>query len=214
MPMTRSTQGAGCLSIGIQQRFPNGRNRAWTLGFGGPTSRVLGVRETSITCRRSLAMGMRRTIASRKRGSFRHRRACTRRGIRAGARGDVPGPDRARMPISLALSAIVPEICGVRCSAQVPTLAAPGRRRPGGVAKPRGLTQVQLAGRRVCIATRSAAGARRRRRGLETLAVLRSLGVIEGVTRALDPYESDIGRLRADEHLPQRVRPKRLTGAD
>lgn len=44
------------------------------------------------------------------------------------------------------------------------------------------------------------------------LRVLRGLGVIEGVTRALDPYESDIGRLRADELLPRRVRPKRLNG--
>jgi transcriptional regulator with XRE-family HTH domain len=44
------------------------------------------------------------------------------------------------------------------------------------------------------------------------LRVLRGLGLIDDVTRALDPYESDIGRLRADEHLPQRVRPKRLTG--
>jgi hypothetical protein len=24
--------------------------------------------------------------------------------------------------------------------------------------------------------------------------------------RAIDPYETDVGRMRADEHLPQRVR--------
>jgi transcriptional regulator with XRE-family HTH domain len=44
------------------------------------------------------------------------------------------------------------------------------------------------------------------------LRVLRGLGLLESLTRALDPYESDIGRLRSDEQLPQRVRPKRLTG--
>ncbi|HTE62243.1 MAG TPA: helix-turn-helix transcriptional regulator [Solirubrobacteraceae bacterium] len=44
------------------------------------------------------------------------------------------------------------------------------------------------------------------------LRVLRALGVLDGLGRALDPYESDVGRLRADEQLPQRVRPRRLTG--
>jgi transcriptional regulator with XRE-family HTH domain len=38
------------------------------------------------------------------------------------------------------------------------------------------------------------------------LEVLRSLGVLEGVVTATDPYESDLGRARADEALPQRVR--------
>jgi len=42
--------------------------------------------------------------------------------------------------------------------------------------------------------------------------VLRALGVLDEVPRALDPYETDIGRLRSDEHLPQRVRTKSLTG--
>ena len=42
--------------------------------------------------------------------------------------------------------------------------------------------------------------------------VLRALGVLDGVPRAIDPYESDVGRLRADEQLPERVRPKRLRG--
>ena len=36
--------------------------------------------------------------------------------------------------------------------------------------------------------------------------VLRVLGVLASVTRALDPFESDLGRARADEVLPQRVR--------
>lgn len=44
------------------------------------------------------------------------------------------------------------------------------------------------------------------------LRVLRALGVLDAVPRALDPYESDVGRLRADERLPQRVRSKDLTG--
>lgn len=40
--------------------------------------------------------------------------------------------------------------------------------------------------------------------------VLRALGVLDGIPRAIDPYESDIGRLRADEQLPERVRPRQL----
>jgi hypothetical protein len=42
--------------------------------------------------------------------------------------------------------------------------------------------------------------------------VLRALGLMDALPRALDPYESDVGRLRADEQLPQRVRPRDLTG--
>lgn len=36
--------------------------------------------------------------------------------------------------------------------------------------------------------------------------VLRVLGVLDGVVTAADPYETDTGRLRADEILPKRVR--------
>lgn len=43
-----------------------------------------------------------------------------------------------------------------------------------------------------------------------TLRVLRALGIIDGFTHALDPYESDVGRLRSDERLPERVHPRRL----
>ncbi len=39
------------------------------------------------------------------------------------------------------------------------------------------------------------------------LNVARALGVLERVVLAVDPYETDVGRLRADERLPQRVRP-------
>lgn len=36
--------------------------------------------------------------------------------------------------------------------------------------------------------------------------VLRTLGIMEAVVRASDPYETDVGRLRMDEILPKRVR--------
>lgn len=75
-----------------------------------------------------------------------------------------------------------------------------------------GLTQAQLAERAgVSIGT-----LRRLEDGdggvslANVLRTLRALGVLEGLTRALDPYETDVGRLRADELLPQRVRPKSL----
>lgn len=38
------------------------------------------------------------------------------------------------------------------------------------------------------------------------LNVLRALGQLDTVTGALDPYETDFGRARADQHLPKRVR--------
>lgn len=42
---------------------------------------------------------------------------------------------------------------------------------------------------------------------LETvLRVWRALGILDSVTEAVDPFNSDIGRMRADEVLPQRVR--------
>lgn len=36
--------------------------------------------------------------------------------------------------------------------------------------------------------------------------VMRALGVLDAVVTAADPYESDLGRARADEQLPKRVR--------
>ncbi|MBA2240927.1 MAG: helix-turn-helix transcriptional regulator [Solirubrobacterales bacterium] len=51
--------------------------------------------------------------------------------------------------------------------------------------------------------------------GLENLLrVLRALGLMEQVAHALDPYESDVGRLRSDEQLPRRVRPRSLIRPD
>ena len=44
--------------------------------------------------------------------------------------------------------------------------------------------------------------------------ILRALGLLDALTTALDPYETDVGRLRSDQQLPQRVRPKKLTGQD
>lgn len=39
-----------------------------------------------------------------------------------------------------------------------------------------------------------------------TLRVVRALGVLDEFASALDPYRSDVGRLRSEEALPQRVR--------
>jgi len=39
------------------------------------------------------------------------------------------------------------------------------------------------------------------------LSVARSLGILDDLISSIDPYASDLGRLRADERLPQRVRP-------
>ncbi|MBB3045758.1 helix-turn-helix domain-containing protein [Nocardioides soli] len=38
------------------------------------------------------------------------------------------------------------------------------------------------------------------------LNVLRALGQLDRAVEALDPYETDLGRARADDALPQRVR--------
>lgn len=82
--------------------------------------------------------------------------------------------------------------------------------------KLRGLTQAQLAER----AGVSTGTVRRLEDGdggisLENLlGILRGLGLLETLPRALDPYETDLGRLRAEERLPQRVRPRKLTGSD
>lgn len=82
--------------------------------------------------------------------------------------------------------------------------------------KLRGLTQAQLAdragiGRATLARFEQGDGGI----GLESLLrVLRALGILETLMRALDPYESDVGRLRSDEELPQRVRPLSLAGED
>jgi transcriptional regulator with XRE-family HTH domain len=81
--------------------------------------------------------------------------------------------------------------------------------------KLRGLTQAQLADR-AGVARNTLNRLERGDGGISTenlLRILRALGVLESIQRALDPYESDVGRLRSDQGLPDRVRPRRL-GAD
>jgi transcriptional regulator with XRE-family HTH domain len=79
----------------------------------------------------------------------------------------------------------------------------------------RGLTQVQLADRAGVsrdTLTRLEGGDG----GVSTenlLRILRGLGVLDNVSAALDPYASDIGRLRSEQQLPQRVRPRSLDGS-
>ncbi|HVA60236.1 MAG TPA: helix-turn-helix domain-containing protein [Mycobacteriales bacterium] len=43
------------------------------------------------------------------------------------------------------------------------------------------------------------------------LRVARALGVLDMLSVAVDPYSTDIGRVRADEALPERVRHRRST---
>lgn len=81
--------------------------------------------------------------------------------------------------------------------------------------KLRGLTAAQVAdragiGRDALRALETGAG------GIsfeKTLRVTRALGLMDQLVDAFDPYESDVGRLRADEQLPQRVRPRRTRDA-
>lgn len=82
--------------------------------------------------------------------------------------------------------------------------------------KLRGLTQAQL-GDRAGVARQTVARLERGDGAVSLEIVLRlmnSLGVLGNVTQALDPYQSDVGRLRSDEQLPQRVRPRDLTRGD
>jgi transcriptional regulator with XRE-family HTH domain len=46
------------------------------------------------------------------------------------------------------------------------------------------------------------------------LKIARGLGLLDQVTAAFDPLNSDLGRLRAAEQLPIRVRPRRMTRGD
>jgi transcriptional regulator with XRE-family HTH domain len=79
--------------------------------------------------------------------------------------------------------------------------------------KLRGLTQAQLADRSgVGVATVSRLENGDGNVTLESLLrVLRALGLLDSIVTALDPFESEIGRLRSEEELPERVRPRRLT---
>jgi transcriptional regulator with XRE-family HTH domain len=76
--------------------------------------------------------------------------------------------------------------------------------------KLRGLTQAQLADR-AGVARTTVVRLEGGDAGVSlenVLRVARALGILEAVPRAFDPYESDVGRLRSEEQLPQRVRPR------
>jgi len=78
--------------------------------------------------------------------------------------------------------------------------------------KLRGLTQAQV-GERAGVTRQTVARLEAGDGGvsIETLLrILRAIGILDALPTALNPYESDIGRLRADERLPERVRRKRL----
>jgi transcriptional regulator with XRE-family HTH domain len=103
---------------------------------------------------------------------------------------------------------------------QTRAIPVPVRRAQRGLAesiamwrKLRGLTQAQLAERadvsRGVIRRLEAADGGVSVENL--LRVLRSLGIQDLLTEALDPLASDVGRLRSDQELPRRVRPRRLT---
>jgi transcriptional regulator with XRE-family HTH domain len=82
--------------------------------------------------------------------------------------------------------------------------------------KLRGLTQAQIADR-AGVSTKTVERLEGADGGItleNSLRVLRALGLLDTIPRALDPYESAVGRLRSDEQLPQRVRPRNITGAD
>ena len=76
--------------------------------------------------------------------------------------------------------------------------------------KLRGLTQNQLADRAgvdrksLMRVERGDGGV-----GLEiVLRVLHGLGALDNLPAAVDPYATDVGRLRAEDQLPRRVRPR------
>lgn len=76
----------------------------------------------------------------------------------------------------------------------------------------KGLTQVQLADR-ANVSRDTLARLEGGDGGVSTenlLRILRGLGIMEAPIAALDPYASDVGRLRIDQQLPKRVRPRRL----
>jgi transcriptional regulator with XRE-family HTH domain len=77
--------------------------------------------------------------------------------------------------------------------------------------KLRGLTEEQVADR----AGVSRGTVRRLESGTSSvslenmLRIARALGVLDEITGAVDPYSTDVGRLRSEEILPRRVRKRR-----
>lgn len=82
--------------------------------------------------------------------------------------------------------------------------------------KLRGLTQNQLADR-AGIDRKSLMRLERGDGGVSfqvVLRVLHALGALDELPAAIDPYASDLGRMRADDQLPRRVRPRELRRDD
>lgn len=82
--------------------------------------------------------------------------------------------------------------------------------------KIRGLTQAQLADRAgVGTGVISRVEAGDGGVSLENMfRIYRALGILDTASSALDPLLTDVGRLRADEGLPRRVRPRDFGGSD
>jgi transcriptional regulator with XRE-family HTH domain len=97
---------------------------------------------------------------------------------------------------------------------RIPIPVANGQRRIGEQLatwrRLRRLTAVQVAdraglSRHTVMRLENGAGA-----SLESvLRIARALGVLDSLVAALDPYATDVGRLRSEEALPERVRPPR-----
>ena len=82
--------------------------------------------------------------------------------------------------------------------------------------KLRGLTQNQLADR-AGVDRKSLMRVERGDGGVSfeiVLRVLHGLGVLDSVPATVDPFGTDVGRLRADEQLPRRVRPREVRRDD
>lgn len=82
--------------------------------------------------------------------------------------------------------------------------------------KLRGLTQNQLADR-AGVDRKTLMRVERGDGGVSfetVLRVLHGLGVLDSLPTAVDPFETDVGRLRAEEQLPRRVRPRDLRRDD
>lgn len=79
--------------------------------------------------------------------------------------------------------------------------------------KLRGMTQAQLA-ERADVARTTVIRLERDEGSVSlesALKIMNALGVLGNLTSALDPYSTDLGRVRSSEKLPERVRPRDLT---
>lgn len=79
--------------------------------------------------------------------------------------------------------------------------------------KLRGMTQVQLA-ERADVARTTVIRLERDEGSVSlesAMRILNALGVLGSLTASLDPYSTDLGRVRSSEKLPKRVRPRDLT---